>query len=111
MRGPGFPFESNNSEVEIVPTKGSTAADSGHRDYASITGTGRSGDLSYSEADAQLVLRAIANITAGGAGIVFSLTQDQSAYSVRVLDNGQVHKWYPSDAGELQGLLDDLVEL
>lgn len=94
-----------------MQTQRTKLADSGHRNYASITGTGRSGDLSYSTADAQLVLRAIANITAGGAGIVFSLTQDQTAYSVRVLDNGEVHKWYPGDAGELQGLLDDLVEL
>jgi hypothetical protein len=94
-----------------VPPKKPADDDTGHRDWGSVARHGRGGSVSYSNIDADLLRRAVANCTAGGAGIVLSLTQDQGAYSVRVLDNGQVHKWYPADEDELRGLLDDLSEL
>lgn len=66
--------------------------------------------MSFAEADAALLRRAIDGVTKCGDAIVLSLTSDQGAVSVRILHDKQVNKAYAASLDELQMLLSRIAE-
>lgn len=63
------------------------------------------GNLSWLDADAELLRGALAAASEDGAALLLSRTSDGGALSIHVLTDGGTHKLYPASATELKEAL------
>lgn len=89
----------------------SKAGSGGSAKAAKYEGVGRGsdgGDLRYLQVDQDSLRECVDKVTRAGDAVLFSLTSDGGAFSVRVLADKQVHKWYPESVAALETLLGEL---
>jgi len=66
--------------------------------------------VSYSETDPQLLLRAVAAVTAAGDAITLGLTSDGGAYYVGCIADGLLEKFYLDSCDALEDRLRGIAE-
>jgi hypothetical protein len=76
--------------------------------YTGVGGGGGAAGLSFCQVAGDTLRDTVAAVVSNGDAILFGRTSDGGALSVRVLSDGSVDVWYPTDASELQELLDGL---
>lgn len=79
--------------------------------YGSLHAVSGTQGLSYEQTDGALLRRAITAVVRNGDALLFGATSDGGALSVRVLSKGKTECFYPSDASELQELLEGLIAI
>lgn len=94
-----------------MPGKSNPASNAGRSRYEGIGGSGPSGGLSYKDVSPEALRNAIEGVSSQSDALVFGRTSDGGAFSVRVLSDKQVYKWYPASVEELQNLLHTLAKI
>jgi hypothetical protein len=79
--------------------------------YAGLRAVNRTGALSFGQVAGDTLRECVTTVVAAGDAILFGRTSDGGALSVRILSNGVTECWYPSDASELQELLEAVTAL
>lgn len=79
--------------------------------YAGVQRVGGTGGLRFSQIDGAVLRSCVDAVVHRGDAVLFGRTSDGGALSVRVLSEGATECWYPSDASELQELLEGLTAI
>lgn len=88
-----------------MSSKARPASGTGGSRYEGIGGNGGSGAVSYEGVPSEELRDAIEGVSSEGDAVVFGRTSDGGAFSVRVLSDKQVFKWYPDSVEALRGVL------
>lgn len=83
----------------------------GKSKYTGVARNSGAGALRFGQVSGETLRECVDTVVAGGDAVLFGRTSDGGALSVRVLSNGVTEAWYPSDASELQELLEALIAI